>query len=400
MSDTANPTPLELAYSSLLSLSGQSSLDTLKAAWNYLQVYSTWCQKLPNSETSLNTYLNISNPGAYDFYAGMLEAYKDTSTAGTTFMNTVFPHLVGVGNDLQSFAQTAGTTADQGGIFSTVTNLLNTITSSTTPAAAQVILQTEVLPLLQALQTMADQNASNAGKVGDELTAYKSDLVKAQAKLSAVDTLVTNNAAVSQATIDQLSGGVDVVGSIAQLEALKKTEQDEYQKDVTIACTTLTYAWVPWVGLITAAVVAGIYGKKATDMLNQVNATSDLIKTDQQQLTTATAVHKVQSLAKSGLDSAVTYTDQAIVQSTTVQNNWNTISSNLVSIQTEINNTTFGQGSDEKAQGKAVINVWLTQATNHWKAMIPLMNALVEHPYIAVIPGDTSATDLLAKING
>lgn len=400
MSDTANPTPLELAYSSLLSLSGQSSLDTLKAAWNYLQVYSTWCQKLPNTEANLNNYLNISNPGSYDFYTGMLEAYQATSTAGNDFMNKVFPLVVGVGNALQSFAQTAGTTADQGGIFSTITNLLKTITPSTSPAAAQVILQTEVLPLLNALQTMAQQNATNAGVVGDELTKYKSALVLAQGKLTTVDTLVTNNAAVSQATIDKLSGGPEVVGSIQQLEALKKSEQDEYQRDVTIACTTLTYAWVPYAGLITAAVIAGVYGKRATDMLNQVNATEDLIKTEQQELITAVAVNKVQSLAKSGLDSAVNYTVQAIVQATTVQNNWNTISNNLTDIQNEFNNTTFGQGSDEKAQGKAVINVWLTQATNHWQTMIPLVNALVANPYIAVIPGNTSATDLLAKING
>ena len=395
-------TPLELdaAYSSLLHLSGQNSLDTLKAAWNYLQVYSTWCLKLPNTEASLNTYLKITNPSTYDFYPGMLEAYQKTSTASTYFINKVFPGVVGIGNDLQSFAQTAGTTADQGGIFPTITNLLNTITPTTSPADAQSILQNEILPLLEALQAMAIQNVTNAVKVGNDLATYKSDLVEADGKLTEVDNLVSTDASVSQATINKLSGGSEVVGSIAQLEALKKTEQDEYQKDVTIACTTLTYAWVIPAGLIAASVVAGVYGKKATDMLNQINDTNDLIDKDTKELATALAVHAVQSMAKEGLDSAVTYTGQAIVQATTIQNNWNTISSNLSDIQKELNNTTFGQGSNEKASGKGVINVWINQATTHWHNMIPLVNDLVAQPYIAVIPGDTSASDLLKKIQG
>lgn len=412
MSDTINnnqtgtATSLEDAYRSLMNLSGQDSIDTLKAAWNYLQVYSAWCEKLPNTETFLNTYLNITDSGSYDFYTGMLEAYQSTSAAATHFINNIFPGVVGIGDDLQNFAQTAGTTEEQGGIFATVTSLLKTITSTTSPEDSQNILQTKVLPLLNALQMMADKNAANAAAVGKELASYKSELIKADGKLDAVDQLVSKDASVSQATIDKLSGGPEVTGSIAQLEKLKDTEQEEYKKDVTIACTTLTYAWVVWpvppipIGLIAGATVAGIYGKKATDMLKQINQTSDLIKKDQHELATAIAVHQVQNLAKSGLDSALKYTDQAITQATTMQNNWNTISSNLTDIQAELNKTTFGQGSDEKAQIKPLINVWLNQATNYWKTMVPLVNALVEHPYIAVLSGNKTATEMLEIIEG
>ena len=399
-STVATPTPLGAAYSSLINLSGQDSLDTLKAAWNYLQVYSTWCQKLPNTEASLNTYLEITDPGTYSFYQGMLEAYKKTSGTGTYFMNNVFPSIVGIGNDLQSFAQAAGASVDQGGIFPTITNLLETITPTTSAVDAQNILQNEVLPLLEALQSMANQNATNAVNVGNDLAKYKSDLGIADGKLIVVDKLVSTDASVSQATINKLSGGLEVEGSIAELSALKKADQDEYQKDVTIACTTLTYAWVPAIGLIIAVVVAGVYAKRAVDMLKVINDISDLIDKDNKKLVTATAVHTVQITAKSGLGSAIKYTDQAIVQTTTIQNNWNTISSNLSDIRNELKNTTFGQGSDEKAQGKQIINVWLKSATSHWQKMIPLANALVAHPYITVLPGDTTASELLNKISG
>ena len=218
--NTASPSDLEKAYQSLMNMSGQSSLDSLKAAWNYLQVYSTWCEKLPNTEANLNATLKISSSAPYSFYPAMLDAYQSTSKTGFDFLNNIFPKVVNIGNDLQSFAQTAGSTADEGGIFASITTILDTITPTTPPADANNIIQTQVLPLLQALQAMADQNESDAKEVVTLLSKYKSDLNSADQKLSTVDTEVTNDASVSQATIDTLSGGPEIQGSIAQLEAV------------------------------------------------------------------------------------------------------------------------------------------------------------------------------------
>ena len=44
-----------------------------------------------------------------------------------------------------------------------------------------------------------------------------------------------------------------------------------------MACTTLTYAWVPFWGIIAASVVAGIYGKKAADMADKIDEMKTLI---------------------------------------------------------------------------------------------------------------------------
>lgn len=405
--NTTNPTDaqvvqdLQSALSSLTSLLGGNSILTLKAVWNYLQVYSTWCERLPNNESTLNTVLDITDPGSYDFYQAMLTAYQSTSTAGNYFLNTVFPNVIGLGNDLLNFATTAGQSAKEGGIFSTIKQQMDAITPTTTSAEANNIIQTNVLPLLQALQQMADQNATDASNVTSQLSTYKSDLQTAQSQLQTVDTQISNDASVSQTEINKLEGGADVMGSLAQLEALKKSEQAAYQEDVTIASTTPTYAWVCYgpipVGLIAAAVVAGVYGARAIEMLKLVHATEDQLATAQQQLQTSIAVHAVQSTAKTGVDSAVSYTAQAITQTTTLQNNWNTVSSNLTAIQSELNNTTFGHGSDKLAYSKIIINVWLNEATTKWNNMIPLVNALMQNPYITVLPGNTSASQLLLQ---
>jgi hypothetical protein len=390
---------LQNALNSLTSLAGTNSVDTLKAAWNYLQVYSTWCERLPSDQATLNATLSITNPGAYDFYNSMLTSYQSTSGAGAYFLNNVFPAVVNLGNDLQNFATTAGDAPGNQGIFSIIQQQLDSITPTTPQADAQNILQNTVLPLLSQLQTMAQQNETNAQSVATQLSTYKSQLTAAQSQLGTTDSAVAKDASVSQATINTLSGGPTVTGSIQQLEALKQSEQSTYQQDVTIACTTLTYAWVCFgvipVGLITAAVVAGVYGSRATAMLKQIHQTEDELSTAEAELQTAIAVHGVQSTAKQGLDSALNYTTVAITQTTTVQNNWNTISSNLGDIQTKLQNTTYGQGSDQHAENKMIINIWLNQARLHWNTMIPLMNALTANPYITVLPGNTSASTLL-----
>ena len=52
---------------------------------------------------------------------------------------------------------------------------------------------------------------------------------------------------------------------LAEASDALQAANDEYAHDVTVAATTPTYTWVWPFGTIAAGVVAGDYGKKATD---------------------------------------------------------------------------------------------------------------------------------------
>ena len=55
----------------------------------------------------------------------------------------------------------------------------------------------------------------------------------------------------------------------------------DYNYDVTVAATTPTYAWIFPFGTIPAVVVAGVYGKRATDAYKKMGECRDQIKTAQ-----------------------------------------------------------------------------------------------------------------------
>lgn len=59
-----------------------------------------------------------------------------------------------------------------------------------------------------------------------------------------------------------------------------KAAMKEYTHDVTVAATSATYAWIPIVGWIAGAIVAGIYGHKAVEALDEANDARDQIAHD------------------------------------------------------------------------------------------------------------------------
>ncbi len=61
---------------------------------------------------------------------------------------------------------------------------------------------------------------------------------------------------------------------IGQIQSAAATIEDlwaEYKHDVIVASTTPTYAWIPFYGFIAGPVVAGVFGAKAVEALNQIH---------------------------------------------------------------------------------------------------------------------------------
>ena len=64
-----------------------------------------------------------------------------------------------------------------------------------------------------------------------------------------------------------------ITQELAEARDVLRAANDEYAQDVTVAATTPTYGWIWPFGTIAAGVVAGDYGKKATDALARAHAT-------------------------------------------------------------------------------------------------------------------------------
>lgn len=360
-------------------------------AWHYLQVYSTWGLRLPNTEATLKLKLSVPDPGVYLFFSSMLEAYQELHDASQQFLDKIFSAVVGVGDDLQAFASQASKDGDA--IFSAVNDLLDANDTAS------------VLELLENLQATAAANAKNAADVTSKLDAYKSQLVDADGKLAAVQDKVEADDKTSKATLDMLaSTDPAVTDSLAGIQKLLTAKQDEYQQDVIIAATTPTYCWVFWpvppfpAGLIAAITVASIYGSRAVQALHDADDLSDKLKVKSQELHTALAAHGVQQTALSGLGQAKTHTDNAIQQTTVLQNSWNTMATQIGVIKSRVDGMTREQDQDKILAAKAVIKIYASAAEKAWDKILPALTELTADPYISVESNEMSLSEFAAKV--
>ncbi len=355
----------------------------LYIAWQFLQVYSVWGLRLPTTEADLKQVLGISDPSAYVFFDPMEQAYKEISDTSKSFLSDVFPEVVALGNTIHSFAKDA---TGKDGTFSAVNDLLDQ-----TPPDGD-----DALALLQDLQTQAKNNATKADEVATKLSAYKASLTKASGDLTAVQTKVETDAKTKQSTIDTLSSNdPKLTGSIANLNQVLADKQDEYNQDVIVATTTVTYAWALFpVGLICAASVAGVYGQRAVDALNAVDKAKQAAQNANQELASAVATHSILQTADKGVTNALTHTNDAIGYTTTVQNAWNQLDSDLNTILTKVDFTTGENG----LKAASVIKIYLKQAMNAWQDLLTPLDVLTKDPFITVAPGTLSLGDLAKQV--
>lgn len=360
-------------------------------AWHYLQVYSFWGLHLPNTENELKLALRITDPAAYDFFPSMLETYKRIHGASDDFLNRIFPQVIELGNDLKSFAKQATShTADGGAVFSVITDFLDGKDGTIDDA----------ITLLTDLQTSATANAAKAAEVNALLATYKSSLVDAQGKLKRVQEGIEADKKTSQAKIDELeSTAPGAAGSLANMKKLIKDERAERDHDVVVAATSPTYVWVFPVGTISAIVVATVYGVRAVQMLDEINAMQAKIDAAEATLRTAHKSRAVQQLAGEGVSSASKHTDLAITHTTTVQNAWNGLSTQLEIIKNKLDSMTKETDQGKVLQSKAIIKVYLKAADAAWGALVPPLAQLTANPYINAKVGETvSFGDIAAEV--
>lgn len=391
-------TPLERAENDLTQTIQQfnnllkpSDEDSLWYAWHFLQVYSTWGLRLPNTEEPLKNSLNISDPGGYLFFGTMLEAHNLIHNASSKFLQTIFPKVVGIGNSMKSFAKDVGDNPnaplDEKPFF---TFLIDLIKDGKTEDAIDLVVDK---------QKKAKENSEAAKEVVELLSDYKKDLTDAEAKLSQAKGKIEADSQVSQRTIDQLSSGPEIQGSIASLNEEMEVESKHYSHDVKVAATTPTYAWIIPIGTIPAVVVAGVYGDRAVHHLKNIHRVQTRINDASDQLRKAVKTQNIYTLAKNSVVKTTNFTHLAITHATKVQNSWNTIETNLKDLSDEISSMTRETDDGVKLKGIALITRYAQNAGKKWAELIPPLEALTKNPYIQVETGELSQEQLEQAIN-
>ncbi|MER3433721.1 MAG: hypothetical protein C4288_09860 [Leptolyngbya sp. ERB_1_1] len=238
-----------------------------KSQYIDLQVYIATGKALPKNLAELKTSWNLTTSIDVSMFGALLPAYNNVIQHCTDWEANTLPGLRGLADDLYNYG------VQVPDYYGALLDCLNTIASPT------------------ASQQDKDQARQDFKAVVDDLsTQIKAFIGKCQTVQAGVDRFRTqtkqDDAALSDLfkTYDQQYGTTngELTRLNQQLEDARKTlkaAQDEYNHDVTVAATTPTYAWVGVLGLIAAAVVAGVYGDKAVKAKQAIEAANAQIAT-------------------------------------------------------------------------------------------------------------------------
>lgn len=375
-------------------LAGQTNPDgtqgpTLRENWISLQVFSQYGLRLPSTPATLQNMLGLTHEQtlAYEWFDAMVESYAGVKDSSHYFMTRVFVDMTDLGTSLQGYASTV---VGENSAFGAVLALVE--------AGDQESLQ-GALSIVQLLRDMSDKNAALARTIKTGLAEYKGQLIEAGKGVTDVQDQIRKDDRVNQATIERLGGGPDVDGSVAQIQSLIDADWGAYHHDVTVAATSVTYAWIEPAGTIAAAVVAGIYGDKATKMLRAIHRLEGELKTARRELQTAVAVQRTSKIANTSLTDVHRHLDFATNKANAVQNAWLGLKGGLDDIDAQVSHSlTVDAGGRERLSAIAAVKFFMRRAQDDWATLKPRIDEMVTDPMITVSSDDVSIDDVIAKI--
>jgi hypothetical protein len=357
----------------------------LWTAWHYLQVFSVWGLRIPFSEDTLKSTLAMDNPGQYPFFPTMLEGNQKVHDACSIFYTNVFPGVIKVGRNLLNTANDIS--PNDGDIFGVLIQMLDDKEFD------------GALELIKDMQATTQENIDQADKVQSDLGDFSAALVEAQGILNTSNDQLQADSKTSQDAIDKAQGGAEVAGSLANLQQMIDSTKKEYDHNVVVASTTVTYAWVaPPVGIVAAAVVAGVYGDKAVKALNALDEWNAKFAAENAALGTALKSNQIQKLAQSSLTETINANNAAISQTTIVKNAWEGILNSLNIVGNKVLNMTKITDEAEVLKTTALVKAYAKQAGKAWESIVPPLKELTTNPYIVVEQDDKTLKEFAAEV--
>jgi hypothetical protein len=238
--------------------------------WIAIQAYSTDALALPTTADAFRKSLGAGAPTDLSDFNRLIEAYEAVHEHVTTWTTTTFPASVALAGDVYQYG-----TVKAPVYYPRILDEAKILERDPHDEQAKAALKA----MLDSLKRDADEKSGKARQVSTDIAQFAADseldkvtLVGGDGKGGLVKYYDTKYGSTST-EVEQL------IKDIADQKRILKTANDEYDHDVVVAATTPTYAWFWPLGTIAAAVVAGVYGKRATDALDRARAAQGKIDT-------------------------------------------------------------------------------------------------------------------------
>lgn len=239
--------------------------------WYAIQTYVITAQSkeiMPHTSADFKAYLGSGAPSDMTPFNPLIKAYKDIYDHVKVWQDDTFPQSVSLASDVVAYAQQAPT------YYNPILPLAQKLTTNPDDQPTKDKLKA----ILSVLTNSANGYQKKAAEVASKIKTFADQTMADKIVLVGTD----GKTGLFKTYDDQYgSTSADVVELNKQLVAQQlvlDSANAEYEHDVIVAATSPTYAWIFPFGTIAAAVVAGVYGKKATDALDRAHAATQKIK--------------------------------------------------------------------------------------------------------------------------
>jgi hypothetical protein len=329
---------------------------------------------LPTTADAFRKSLGAGAPKDLSDFDKLIEAYVAVNQHVTTWSTKTFPASVALASDVYQYG-----TVKAPVYYPRILDEAKILERNPDDEQAKTALKA----MLDNLKRDADQKSAKAGEVSTAIGTFATD-----SELDKVTLVGADGKGGLVSYYDKKYGSTSaevkkLTDDIAEQKGILKSADDEYDHDVVVAATSPTYAWVWPLGTIAAAVVAGVYGKRATDALDRARAAqakidllADKLAADANLLV---AIHN----AEVGAGSIVRGLTEALPVIQKIQGVWGGIAADLGAISALIDD-------DIRNVPPIIMGLGVDEAIKSWHQVALRADAYRVNAYVKEAPGQMS----------
>jgi len=353
-----------------------------RTEWLTLQTYVSGNIALPDDDLGLRALLLLGADAELEPFMPVLPVFRMMRDHAIFWRDKGYPATVCLANDIINYE--SGVDLFYGAVVDLAREIEALVPRSLPgrepvldPDTAEVValLRSDLGLVLDSLRMEADTLAMRCAVAQMKLAKYANDTKSDQTKLGDLVKIFMAKADAESPEAMRLAMEI-----MAQKAALDEANE-EYEHATIVAATTPTYAWIGFplapVGLVAAAVVAGIYGARAVEALAAAEAArKQIMDLESQERAIGLSLAAAMNAAE-GLATLTKKAEAAGVVLGRMQGAWSRISSVITNI-TEI----LERSTPEAARILTQINI--NRAIRQWKEAAALSDQFVANAFVEV----------------
>lgn len=348
---------------------GESPFLLQDSSFLKIQVYVNNGLALPVTEDSFRTSIKADAGADMSEFAPIINAYKNIRSHVSEWQNTTFPMVVSLASDIVQYNNKVPV------FYGAITKLADMIDED----PGNENLTKKLLRLIDNLSQEAKQREENAKHVFDEVSEFANETKQDGIILSGAD----GKSGLIKSFDDKYGETSEHIKQYRkdQENAIKLLEsaEDDYAHDVTVAATTPTYAWFYPIGTISAVVVAGVYGKRATDALETIKTQRAEVSRLSSEIAQAVSLMDDLHFAQRGLFHINESLQRALPAIEKIKGGWKAISDDLVNVGQILK-------KDIREMDNMLRSLGVDAAIRQWNSIAGAANNYRANAFVSVTP--------------